>query len=482
MPAPLVVVPPSSRQPAVAVLVAMALVAIVAATGALAFRPGTRFPDRWDRRVATIARFVEIHRGHRFKHPVAVYFLSPEEYSRVTGDDHDGSSRPTRQERERSRADVAEYRALGLMEGDPDLLAANRTLHDSGTLAFYSPVDHVVNVRGRKLTVGVRVTLAHELTHALQDQYFDLSPIAAATTSDESAAARSVVEGDALSTEDAYVEQLPSDEEAAYRAESDASQDQATNDLADVPDVLQVLFGSYYTVGRAFVDLYQAVPRSEPDPKRIDQVLRRLPKRSADLYEPLRYVKSIPGKNVPAPEVTGERRRFEDSTLGADLLFVMLSERIDPVVALHATDGLLGDAYRASFMDNDRLCVTDVAVMATEQDAVELHDALSAWSRAMPAEADIVVEDATGVRTRFTTCDPGASAKLHLSNSSSDALAFPVTRLQAAAQYVTAGHPLEVAFCYGDRIVSAVKAADLLADKKTPALEAAILSAERDCG
>ena len=45
----------------------------------------------------------------------------------------------------------------------------------SDTLAFYDPRTQDVYVRGTDTTApATRVTLAHELTHALQDQHFDL--------------------------------------------------------------------------------------------------------------------------------------------------------------------------------------------------------------------------------------------------------------------------------------------------------------------
>ena len=48
------------------------------------------------------------------------------------------------------------------------------SVSDGGTLAFYDPTDERVRVRGTEMTVGLEVTLVHELTHALQDQHFDL--------------------------------------------------------------------------------------------------------------------------------------------------------------------------------------------------------------------------------------------------------------------------------------------------------------------
>ena len=54
---------------------------------------------------------------------------------------------------------------------------ATATLSE-GTLAYYDPSGEQVFVRGTELTPAVRVTLAHELAHVLQDQHFDLERLA----------------------------------------------------------------------------------------------------------------------------------------------------------------------------------------------------------------------------------------------------------------------------------------------------------------
>ena len=76
-------------------------------------------------------------------------------------------------------------------------------------------------MRGTDLDdVDVRVTLVHELTHALQDQHFDLTKLdRGVETSGEDFALTALVEGDATSVEDDYLFSLPDDEQDAYFAE-----------------------------------------------------------------------------------------------------------------------------------------------------------------------------------------------------------------------------------------------------------------------
>ena len=64
---------------------------------------------------------------------------------------------------------------------------------------LYDPKTQLVTVRGKgEIDVATRVTLAHELTHALQDQHFDLANMhKVADEHHAETTARAVIEGDA---------------------------------------------------------------------------------------------------------------------------------------------------------------------------------------------------------------------------------------------------------------------------------------------
>ena len=87
-------------------------------------------------------------------------------------------------------------------------------------LAFYLPTKKKFFVRGTEVdTPNAKVTVAHELTHALQDQHFDLTKLekeAAKTHSSD--ALRSLVEGDAVRVQKLYLKTLPDAEQRPTRA------------------------------------------------------------------------------------------------------------------------------------------------------------------------------------------------------------------------------------------------------------------------
>jgi len=89
----------------------------------------------------------------------------------------------------------ATARALGLLRGDANLREAGNTLFRRRDPGLLRRRHQRVEVRGADLTVGRRVTIVHELTHALQDQYFDLSRQDESDSDDRNAAFEAVVEG-----------------------------------------------------------------------------------------------------------------------------------------------------------------------------------------------------------------------------------------------------------------------------------------------
>ncbi len=450
---------------ALAVVLAVLTCVGAAGIGAQFHEPVGAHPTDWDERVRALVAFVQRERGHRFEHAVPVYFLSPAEYRRAA---QGGTSaeEPTAEQRTSSRRDVAELRALGLIEGDPDLLDAGNELVDSGTLAYYDQETDIVNVRGSELTVGLRVTLVHELTHALQDQLYDVQRLLAGD-SESATAARSVLEGDATAVENAYVAQLSASERQAYETERQEAAGEAQSQLDEIPEVLTTLFGLPYALGSAFVDLVDA-DQGGPALDQIDDVYRRMPETTSELFDPRDYFDDEPARDVDAPKLSG--RDPEDDVLGAALLFVMLAERTDPAAAMAAVDTWRGDAYRSA-VDDDRVCVR----IRIEADGRQLADALEAWAATMPAEAEAEVHARAG-GVHVSTCDPGKDVDMGLTGDAATALGYPVGRAQIATAQVSAGLDRDSALCVGDAVVSELTLDDLRAEELTDDLQQRITS------
>ncbi|MGD4043970.1 hypothetical protein QT571_22495, partial [Xanthomonas citri pv. citri] len=157
------------------------------------------------------------------------------------------------------------------------------------------------------------------LTHALQDQTFDVVRLLDTDDSERATAIRAVIEGDATAVEQQYVSELPDDQAQAYDDESTGAADDAESDLEGVPDVLTTLFGLPYALGTAFVDLVDA-ESGGGDLARIDSVYERMPASTAQLFTARDYFGDVPTAKVDAPKVRGETHN--EDHLGAGFLFV----------------------------------------------------------------------------------------------------------------------------------------------------------------
>lgn len=400
---------------ALGVLVAAALGAAVVAL-VTDLDTGPPHPDEWDPRVAELAAFVEAERGLDFDHPVYVDFLTAEEYTEESTADESAVD-------EETRADLDRYagalRALGVGSGEIDLFAAYNEVSDSGTLAFYDPLDERVRVRGQELTVGLRVTLVHELTHALQAQHFDLDGLDDGDLDSGAATAfRALVEGDALRVEDAYVtEELSAEEQTAYDEEYASEVDRSTESMTGVPSFVSASFAVPYALGQPFVLMLA----NQGGNQRVDEAFEEPPDTEDDLFDPTSYLAEEVDDELDLG-LDDDVEVFEDSPMGSPSWFLLLAERIDPKVAFEATLGWGGDAL-AFYERDDQVCVRAGFIGDSARDEDEMAAALEAWAAAMPgghAEASSI-----DGHPGLDACDPGEDVDLQLTNRSEDALALP---------------------------------------------------------
>jgi len=411
---------------------------------------GPSRPKDWDPRVAELVQFVQDERGLLFDHPVEVDFLTPEEYSAVTRGNAELS--------DDDQADIekveGEMRAVGLVTGDVDLAESFRTLSDDGTLAFYDFHSEKVTVRGEELTPAVRVTLVHELTHALQDQHFNLDQLETLEGSDAQEGFRALVEGDATRIENRYVDSLAEPQQQVYEQESNDQSSDA--DLSDVPPALLAYFGAPYVLGTDLVELIAATGGNSA----VNAAFDRPPSSEADLLDPFRYLARSGATDVDVPALAPNEKHFDDGDMGAIALYFVLTSQFDPHDALRAIDGWDGDAY-VGFERDGRSCIR-MAVAGTDPVATaRLADLLDGWTRGVPDMAAKAHLEGTDVM--FESCDPGTHPIGNTLEFKKDALALPVVRAELGLEFVRRGTPPAPARCIAGKIVDAYSVDELLA-------------------
>lgn len=375
--------------------------------GVLAVGPAgasDRPPPKWDPRVREFVRFVEKARGLKFDHPITVEFLDDAAFQeRVVRDDAD----LTKEDRALNRRYSGDLYALGLAGPDFDYQDAANQLDAAGVVGYYDQDTGRMVVRGKDLTdTDVRVTVVHELTHALQDQEFGLTKLQRATESSGADFALSaLIEGDATWVEEEYVASLPQAEQDAYAASIESSTGSSTGpsspetaSAASVSPVLDFLFAAPYGLGYWFVDSLRNAGGAEA----VDAAMQHPPPSDEQIIDPVAFLHDERPKPPRAPRLRpGEAKRGGSDELGVLGLYVVLASRLDPRTALAAVTGWKGDTS-VGFTRDARPCVRAAIVMDDQAEGVQLSKALQAWADRGPTAAASVRRE--GDRVTLEAC------------------------------------------------------------------------------
>ena len=281
---------------------------------------------QWEPGVRAIAKKVERLRGLRFLHPVPVTYLSPKAFNRKL------APRPmplTLKQRKLIVRLVGRLRAFGFLTGhvDPSTFIATST---APALAFYSPTKKRIYARGDFIGVVRSVILAHELTHALQDQHFHLLKLQRAVVdADAAEALQGLVEGDAKYTEDLYLGDLSKTDQRRF-ATSYAALQRATPDavagLRGLPDLRSAFVHAPYTLGEQMVALVD----EQHGRIAVNRLFRHPPERTSAFLTPLTLLSNGPAFSIRAPHLhAGEVADVPTTVLDPLTLYLMLAGRID---------------------------------------------------------------------------------------------------------------------------------------------------------
>lgn len=348
--------------------------------------------------VALVARRVEVLRGLRFRHPVRVEIVSPAQARRV------GTAEAERsQPLARRRASEELLKLLGLLPASADLGEIEADVFEEQVAGYYDPR------RGRLALVrgaGVDdVTLAHELTHALEDQHADLERLGGRADGDDARTARqALVEGTATLVMERYARRWPSE---APVGDALAGLTQVAGARPLPQYVARSLVFPYFQ-GLVFVRALVGADRGGWD--LVDVAERARPPRStAEILDADRWLRAeqpVPVSLAAAELVlraSGDGwRRAIGSTLGAEDLAALLSPTSGPLAARSVTTAWRGGRYalwRRGPLNAAGCTVPcrarDTALLAVRMSSVSssrlLARALRRWSTGLPAGATAAV-------------------------------------------------------------------------------------------
>jgi hypothetical protein len=339
-----------------------------------------------ERRVAELSEFVAGQRELEFLRPVDVELLDDEAFV-------DRLLEGVEENREDTDQIEKVLRALQLIEPGVDLFEAYISFYGDAVLGFYDPETDELVIRGAELNPYVETTLVHELSHALDDQHFELHRPEVFEADDESALAfSSLIEGVALTVEFGYRETLSAeDQEASALAAAEFSRRAGTS---PIPPVVTSLSQFPYLAGPFFVGALL----EEGGEARIDEAYRDPPTTSEEILDPAIYLRGEKAIDVAPPPAGGEI--INEGTYGQWALILTLQELLDADAAALAADGWGGDSYVA-WDEGGRTCVRMAFAMDTSGDLAELDGAWRQWAEihgdaTVETTADLVTVTACG--------------------------------------------------------------------------------------
>lgn len=287
------------------------------------------------------------------------------------------------------------YAALGLLPPSVDLHEALLKLYTAQVAGFYDPAERTLYLVDppssdggplvealqfviRRDLVG-EMLLAHELTHALQDQ--SSGALAAAddpSNDDRALAIRAVVEGDATLAGFAYMLGGLAEEQLGPLVEQLGA---IPGDLADLlpetPRVLRETLVFQYAAGAEFVaDAYR-----RGGWKAVDALLREPPQSTEQVLHPARYfVRPDAPMRIDLGGLDSYRedrafRLLDENTLGELVTRILFESKLDANRAAQVATGWDGDRY-VGFARGEELHVYWYSVWDRETDAEELETAL----------------------------------------------------------------------------------------------------------
>lgn len=235
--------------------------------------------------LAKIAAAVEKLRGLAFKRPVEPELLTAARFKdRV----HELFLRDTKRAEIDANAKVLEQ--LGVLPAGLDLYGMLVALQEEQIAGFYDSTTKRLVVRAtnaKNPSPLDRVLLAHEYTHALTDQYYDLSRLDVLNEKrkdDEATAFLALIEGDAQYTMRLYQQNVLTAEEQTQLLKE--FQDVPMDQLDRSPQFLQNALSFPYTEGLDFV----SVLHDRGGFGEVDQAYQDPPVSTEQILHPARYL------------------------------------------------------------------------------------------------------------------------------------------------------------------------------------------------
>ena len=282
---------------------------------------------------------------------------------------------------DRIRGDEQTYKLLKLIPENTDYLKAYLDLLNGAVLGFYDPKTTKLLVRaGGTPTPYQRITIAHEMDHALTDQHFKFGPatyaLDAADKQEQGSAYSGLLEGDAKTLEALWAGKFLSAADR-QKAANEANSSAGASAILKAPKFLLDQLYFPYTDGKDFVvSRYRSGGWTS-----VNAAYGRPPDSTQVVIHPDLYNAGKAWATPGLPDVAAATGcpLVRANTLGEFNMTELLDKYLDPTTAGDAADGWNGDAFATVRCGSargfaDRWTAPDTA------SAGKLASALSSWA------------------------------------------------------------------------------------------------------
>jgi hypothetical protein len=278
-----------------------------------------------------------------------------------------------------AKQDVSELWLLRLID-DPtlDLYQFEIDLQTEQVAGYYDPKKDELFVRndGKELSPIARQTVAHEYTHALQDQHYDLEKMLPdkSTDDDRDLGVRSLVEGDATISGILYAQRFMSQQD--YQTMLNESKNSPTDVIDRAPRYIRDNLYFPYEQGVEFVIALGIISSFRP----IDKALQDPPVSSEQIMHPEKYMDTPrdmpkPVALTPLTDTLGAGWTMPDNGTLGEFDFQHMLQENGATNADTAAAGWGGGVYNY-YENGDKALVVFNSVWDTKKDADEFEAAL----------------------------------------------------------------------------------------------------------
>ena len=312
---------------------------------------------------------------------------------------------------EELRGQELALKRLGLIPTNMDMRKFLLDLYGEQVAGYYDPFKQKFYISSWMDTQQQTPIMAHELTHALQDQHFNLKPFLTPIphNSDATSARQAVVEGDAVISMLQYLMgRVPPGPGAMLRG---AMAGPTYPVFAGAPPYFQEALFFPYADGADFVAEIRGAGGFKP----VTAIYKDLPRSTEQVLHPEKYsTKRDDPTPVELPMAMSGYVEVHSDVLGELVFRVMLAGFLDEDRAAAAAEGWDGDRYRAFQKKGAKgLKETFVTIRTVWDTAEDAKEFFGAYSSMVPEKYDgatkkkIATTKDADQTARFATVEDG---------------------------------------------------------------------------